>query len=56
MADSEDKFMLLIYLEENLELPKGMKLIAGGLQYIDKKNLSDEEFYRRLYAARRVFE
>ena len=50
MADSEDKFMLLIYLEENPELPKGMKLIAGGLQYIDKKKLSDEEFYRKLYA------
>ena len=36
MADSEDKFMLLIYLEENIELSKGMKLIAGGLQYINR--------------------
>ena len=50
MADRKDKFMLLIYLEEDLKLDEGMELIVGGLQYINKKTLSDEEFYRKLYS------
>ncbi len=52
LAFSENKNILVIYLD-NTRLSSGLKLQLGSVHFVNKYDLKDEEFFRKLRSALR---